>query len=138
EDGVRFYATEAGLPIVIKPRPGSGLVSISLCARGGRALETVEVAGVTGLVARASIKGTKRRTAAELANAIEALGGSITPYAGADLIEWRASLPSRFFEPGLDLLLEAALEPTFPAAELERERDVALSEIADIRDDMYR
>ena len=138
EDGVRFYTAGNGLPIVIKPRQGSGLVAISLCCAGGRTTETPMTAGTTALMARTSLKGTALRDAAALAEATESLGGAITPYAGADLTEWRITLPARHFERGLVLLLETALEPAFPQAELERERDIALSDLDDLRDDMHQ
>ncbi len=138
EDGVVFFTTPDDLNIVIKQRRSAPLVSITIAARGGVNLEDERHAGLTSLVARSSIKGTKRRSATELALATEALGASLSPGVGADLLDWSIAVPARHFETALDLLLDAALEPSFPEAEVEREKQVALADIEQLRDDMYR
>lgn len=138
EDGVRFYAAEQdGARIVIKPRATAPLISIGLYCRGGVLAELPATAGLTGLMARTSVKGTRTRSGAQLAEDTEALGASISPGVGADMIDWSISLPSRHFDRGLELLLDAALEPTFDVADAERERKITLSDLEQLRDDMY-
>src|SRR6185369_12110957 len=44
----------------------------------------------------------------------------------------------RHFEAALDLVLDVAFNPTFPEEELEREREIALADLQQVRDDMYR
>jgi zinc protease len=113
-------------------------VSIAIASAGGVNQETVATAGLTGLVARTSIKGTRRRNAAQLAMEAEALGSAISPTAAADLFDWFISVPKRHFHAALELLADAALAPSFPADQLEREKQVALADLQRLRDDMYR
>ncbi len=134
---VRFYAT-GDAHIVILPRHSAPLVSMALVLRGGALQESAGEAGITGLMARSSVKGTARRTAAQLADESEALGTSIGFGVGADSLDWGMTVPSRHFDAGLDLLLDAALAPTFPAAEVAKERDMLLSDLQQMRDDMYQ
>jgi zinc protease len=136
EDGVHVYTAPNGVRIVVEPRHSSALVSAAICYRGGTLLEAAAHAGITGLTARVSVKATERRTGAQLAEEIEGIGGSLAPAAGSDVIEWSMSVPSRHFAAGLDLLADAALAPIFPPDEVERERKVALSDLAQVRDDM--
>ncbi|MEX2281398.1 MAG: pitrilysin family protein [Gemmatimonadota bacterium] len=138
EDEVSFFRTTTGLDIVIKPRRSVPLVTIALAARAGVGFEDASHAGLTSLTARSSIKGTARRSATELALAAEALGSSINPGVGADLLDWSITVPRRHFQTGLDLLLDAALDPSFPDAEVEREKQVTLADLEQLRDDMYR
>jgi zinc protease len=139
EDGVRFYDPGAGgARIVVKQRPGVPLVAVSLCVRGGSIAELDGSTGRTALMARTSVKGTQRRTAHQLAAETEALGGSIGTGAGADLLDWSLSMPVHQFGRGLELLLDAALGPAFPAPEAERERTLALADVARVRDDMQQ
>jgi zinc protease len=139
EDGVHLYALESGAAhIVIKPRRTAPLVSMALYCRGGVLAERDGTAGMTGLMARTSVKGTRTRSGVQLAEETEALGASITPGVGADMIDWSISVPSRHFTRGLDLLLDAALEPVFDLAEAERERKITLSHLEQLRDDMYQ
>lgn len=138
EDDIHFYELPSGVRLALKPRGASPLVAMGIFARGGALDESAGRTGITGLMARVSLKGTRHWSAAGLAEATEALGGSIAPSVGPDLFQWSLTLPSRHFRTGLGLLAEAALRPTFPEAEVERERKVALSDLEQLRDDMYR
>ncbi|MHB1170333.1 MAG: M16 family metallopeptidase, partial [Longimicrobiales bacterium] len=138
DDGVRFYRSAEGAHIVVLPRPGTGLVSMAIAAPGGACAEPQRHAGITTMVARTALKGTQHYTAATLAGATELLGGSIAPTVGSDDFGWTLSVPARNAESAFALLAEAALHPTFPAEELERERSLTLAQLAQMRDDMYR
>lgn len=138
EDGVHFYELANGVQVAVKPRHSSPLVSMGIVLRGGALHESPEQAGITGLLARASIKGTATRSAAALAEETEALGGAIAPAVGSDLLHWSLGLPSRHLEHGLSLLTDVVLRPSVPETELERERKIALSDLGRLRDDMYR
>lgn len=138
EDGVHFYEMANGVRLAIKPRHTSPLVSMGIFVGGGIADEAAERAGITGLLARTSLKGTVNRTAAQIAEESEALGGAISPSVTADLFQWSLGVPSRHFEQAFSLLADVALRPSFPEAGLERERKVALSDLEQLRDDMYR
>lgn len=138
EDGVHSYATDEGARIAIKPRRTVPLVSMALYCRGGVLPERASTAGLTGLMVRTSVKGTRYRSGAQLAEETESLGASISPGVSADVIEWSVSIPVRHALRGLDLLLETALEPAFPAEEAERERKITLSDLEQVRDDMHQ
>ncbi|CAN5647127.1 hypothetical protein BH23GEM10_BH23GEM10_10080 [soil metagenome] len=73
EDGVHRYATsDARAHTVIKPRRTAPLVSLALYCRGGRIAETEATAGITTLMARTSVRGTRTRSARELAGSMSA------------------------------------------------------------------
>ncbi len=137
EDGVFHYRLDGGR-LIVKPRSRTPLVSMAIIRRGGVLHETAEVAGITGLMMRSSVKGTGRRTAERIARESESLGGSISASAGADLLRWSLGVPAEHFERGFELLAEVAFEPVFPAAEVARERDILLADMRHLRDDMYR
>jgi len=136
-DDVQFHTTAAGARIAILPRSGVPLVSIAVHYLGGALQETAAFAGTTNLMARASVKGTLQRSAAALAEATEALGTSISPAVSPDGFSWSLTVPSRHTSRALELLAEVVLEPRFAAEEVARERLVALSDLEQLRDDMY-
>lgn len=138
EDGVHFYEFANGVRLAVRPRPSSPLVTFGVFFAGGSIRERPEEAGLTGLLARVSIKGTARRSAARLAEETEALGGSIVPAVGADMFYWTLSVPARYFAQGFEVLSDVVLHPSFPEPEFERERRIALSDLDRLRDDMYR
>jgi zinc protease len=127
-----------GVHVVIKRRTNLPLVSMAIGARAGAVLEPRECAGITALMARTSIKGTQRRTAAQIAEIAETMGGSVSPSGGGDLIDWEITVPSRHFEAAFDLLSDVAFHANFADSALEVERKLTLSDLQQTRDDMYR
>jgi zinc protease len=137
EDGVLQYPLDGGR-LVVKRRPHAPLVSMAICRSGGVTRETMEEAGITGLLMRTSLKGTATRSAERIAMESERLGGTISTSAGADLLSWSFTVPSANFADGLDLLSDVAFRSEFPDDEIERERAVALADLDRLRDDMHR
>ncbi|HEX6560277.1 MAG TPA: pitrilysin family protein [Longimicrobiales bacterium] len=138
QHGVSVYDVAGAARAVIKRKSNVPLVTIAIGARGGSHDEATTNAGLTSLVARTSIKGTSTRTAAQIAETAEAMGGSISPAVGADAFDWEISVPSRHFQSALELLADVAFNAAFPAAEFAVETKLALSDLQHMRDDMYR
>ena len=138
EDGVQEFHTPNGLRIFVKPRASAPLVSLAYAVPGGANSESLQQASLTALTARSSIKGTRNRTSFELALASEALGASISPSVSSDTLDWYTSVPSKHLEAALDLVADVALNPSFPDEDVEREKQIALADLQQVRDDMYR
>jgi zinc protease len=130
--------TVDGTQVLIQSRGSVPLVSIAIASRGGGLLDARARAGLTGLMARTSIKGTPTRSATQIAEAAERMGGSVVPSAGADFIDWEIAVPRRHFEDACELLADVARHADFPDAELEVERKLTLADLQHARDDMYR
>jgi zinc protease len=137
EDGVVIRDMGGGR-LVTKHRSRSPLVTLAVMRRGGVLHEDPAVAGITNLMVRSTLKGTAARSAAAIAIDSERLGGGIGVSAGPDLLSWSMTVPAEHFAAGARLLADVALRPSFPAAEVERERDVLLADLDGLRDDMYR
>ena len=138
EAGVRVYRTEAGVPILVRVKPGAAIVQLGMCALGGSAEESDVEGGLTSLMAQASVKGTERRTATEIAEDGELLGGSVSASASSESVEWRISVPRKNAAAAAELLADVVQHPTFPADAFDTERAMALADLAMLRDDMYR
>lgn len=137
EDDVHFYALD-GARVAIKPRRNAPLVTLSIANDGGIAQEDAEYAGITSMMLRTSVKGTHNRSAEALALEAESLGAALSPSSGSDLFGWSITVPSSRFARAFELLADAALSPSFPEAELEKERNIALRDLEQVRDDMFR
>ena len=135
---VVYARLDNGVHLLVKKRSHLPLLSIAIGASGGALRESSDQAGVTAMMARTSIKGTGRRTAARIADEAERMGGSISPYGGSDFLDWEISVPSRHFENAFDLLTDVALNAQFPEPELEVERKLTIAGLQHTRDDMYR
>lgn len=138
EAGVSVFHTAAGVPILVWPREGAPIAYAGVFLPGGASEEPEYQAGLTRLLTRVALKGTSRRTATQIAEDAELLGAALGGVAGSDSFGWSVSVPARHLPAALDLLGDVSQHASVPADALETERTVALSELASLRDDMYR
>jgi zinc protease len=134
---VRVYRMPSGVPILVR-RKASAIVHFCVHVQGGATEEPMEYAGLTSLMARTAIKGTRRRTAAQLAEEAEMLGGSIAPSVGAESFGWSFSVPVQHTDAAMALLAEVVTEASFADEALATEKTIAIADLALLRDDMYR
>jgi zinc protease len=137
EAGVSIFRADE-VPVLVRRKPGTPMASIGIYIVGGAVEEEPEQAGLTLLTARTMLKGTSTRSAAQIAEDSEMLGGSISASAGSDSFGWSLSVPTTRLAEALELLGDVILRPTIPDDAFETERTVALSNVAMLRDDMYR
>jgi len=137
EAGVRVYRTPSGVPILVRRKSGA-LVHAGVYVHGGARDEPLDRAGLTSLMVRTAVKGTERRSAAQIAEEAELLGGSIGGAAGSESFGWSISVPSRQTAPAIALLADVVQHASIPDNALETERAVALADLVALRDDMYR
>jgi len=90
------------------------LVGIGAVFRGGLLAETPQDNGITRLMAKVLLKGTKTRTAEQIANQIEAVGGSISTDAWNNSFSVSVDVMKPDVKLGLDLLSDVLLNATFP------------------------
>jgi len=114
------------------------MANIGVYIVGGAVEDEANEAGLTLLAARTMLKGTTTRSAAQIAEDAEMLGGSISASAGSDSFGWSFSVPKARLPEALELLGDVIQRPTMPEDSFETERTVALSNVAMLRDDMYR
>ena len=138
DSGVHIYRLASGVPVLVKTRPASPLLYAGVFALGGASAEHAEIGGRTLLMARTALKGTQRRSAVQIAEDGEMLGGSVGTVVGADSVGWTISVPATHGAAAIELLSDVAQHPLFESAALETERAIALADLATLRDDMYR
>lgn len=138
EAGVHVFHTRRGIPILVRQRPGTPIVHLGMLAMGGTAREPLMLAGLSTLMTRGAVKGTARRSAEGIAFESESLGGSISGLASSDGLGWGFSVPTHNLGAAVDLLADVIVRPAFAVEALDTERRIALSQLAQLRDDMSR
>jgi zinc protease len=118
-----------GLRLLVREDPRLPLVSMAAVFRGGLLAETPETNGITRLMAKVLLKGTKTRTAEEIADAVEAVGGSIGSDAGNNSFSVALDVTQPDLRLGAEILADVLLNATMPANALDREREVQLAGI---------
>ena len=138
EGDVHVFRTAGGVPILVRPKPGAAIAHFAIQGIGGVRDESVENAGLTTLAMRTSVKGTSSRTAAEIAEDSEMLGGSIGASIGSEGFGWSISVPLQHLEAAIDLAADVVYNASIPDDALETERTIALADLDALRDDMFR
>jgi zinc protease len=127
-----------GLKLLVKEDHRLPFVELRAAFQGGVLAEDVTNNGITQLLARLVIKGTKTRNAEQIASEIESVGGNLDSYGGNNSFGVNAEVMSSDFATGLELLADVILNPTFPAAQLEREREIQIAGIRAHKDDLLK
>src|SRR5580658_577879 len=125
-----------GLTLLVKPDRSAALASVQVWVRTGSIHEGAQLgAGLSHYLEHMLFKGTERRSGREISATVQANGGYINAYTTFDRTVYYIDLPSEHLEVAVDVLADAVLHSKLPEAEVEREKDVILREIAMTRDD---
>src|SRR5438876_6255913 len=124
---IQKFELSNGLRLLVREDPRLPLVSMSAVFRSGLLAETPETNGITRLTARVLLKGTKTRTAEQIANQIEAIGGSISSDAGNNSMSVGVHVMKPDLKIGVDLLADVLLDATFPDQAVAREKEVQIA-----------
>ncbi len=124
-----------GLRVVLRQDKRVPLVYTTLCIAAGSRTEHEHNSGIGTLLAECLLKGTRTRSAAELADAVENLGGTISGSAGNNTLSLKTRALSEDAYTMLELLADAALHPTFPAEAVATAREDMVADILDAQED---
>ena len=119
-----------GLTVVSHTMPEVETVSLGIWIGAGSRSEQLTEHGVAHFLEHMAFKGTKRRSARQIVEEIEAVGGDLNAATSVDSTGYYARVLPKDMPLALDILSDIILEPRFDGAELARERDVILQEIA--------
>jgi len=120
-----------GLEVLVIARHDLPLVSFSIAVKaGGYDEEKGKTLGVADFTASMLRKGTKARSADQIASAIDFVGGSLDTQASSESSFASCSVLSKDTRLCIDLLSDVLLRPTFPEAEMGEVRDQVLAALA--------
>src|SRR6266403_917731 len=126
---IQKFDLSNGLRLLVREDPRLPLVAIGAVFRGGLLAETPQTNGITRLMAKTMLKGTKTRTAEQIANEIEAVGGSISSDAGNNSFTVSVDVMKPDVKLGMDLLSDVLLNATFPEKAIAREKEIQIAAI---------
>jgi predicted Zn-dependent peptidase len=119
----------SGLTIVTDAMPHLQTASLGVWVGSGSRDEEPNEHGISHLLEHMAFKGTKRRTARQIAEEIEAVGGDINAATSFETTAYYASVLKSDMPLALDVLSDILSNPTFDPAELKREQNVIVQEI---------
>lgn len=135
---VQVFRTATGVPVLVRRKVGAKIVHMGCYIRGGAVQEPLAQAGLTTLMARASLKGTTTRTAGMIAEDGERIGGSISAAASKELVGWSTSVPLGDLAAGAALMADVVQHPVFADESVSTEQRQLLTALRARGDDMVR
>lgn len=136
---VRLHTLPNGFRIVTEAMPGLKSASCGLWVGAGGRHEAAPQNGIAHFLEHMAFKGTAKRTALQIAEEIEDVGGYINAYTSREMTAYYARCLSADVPRALDVICDIVLNPVFNTADIETERHVILQEIgqaADTPDDI--
>src|ERR1700757_5126822 len=109
-------------------------VSLGIWIDVGTRHEPPEINGAAHFLEHMAFKGTERRSARDIAEEIEAVGGHLNAYTSRESTAYYAKVLKEALPLALDILADILMHSSFDPAELERERTVILQEIGQAND----
>jgi predicted Zn-dependent peptidase len=134
EVALRRTVLSNGLTVLSEHMPGVRSVALGAWVRAASLNETPEIMGVSHMLEHMVFKGTKKRSAKDLALALETLGGSLDAYTSREHTSYQARVLDEHVEIAADVLADLVFNPLLRKSDLDLERKVVLEEINTVDD----
>ncbi len=131
---VRLDTLPNGFRVVSERMPLLQSASIGIWVLAGGRNERIEQNGIAHFLEHMAFKGTEKRSALEIAEAIEDVGGYLNAYTSREATAYYARVLEDDVPLALDVLADIVLNPVFDPTEIEVERGVILQEIGQVLD----
>ena len=123
-----------GIRIVSHEMPDNRSVSLGIWVENGSRHESEAESGISHFIEHLLFKGTERRSAAQIAEEMDAVGGNLNAFTSKENTCYYAKVLDENLPLAIDLLSDIFLHSSFDAEEIERERSVILQEISQSED----
>src|SRR5919205_972519 len=125
---------DTGLRLITESMPHVRSVSIGVWLMRGSRHETDRQSGIAHFVEHMLFKGTATRTAEDIAQEIDSIGGQLDAFTAKEYASYYIKVLDEHLPLAVDLLSDIVMNPRFAADELEREKKVILEEIKMVED----
>lgn len=123
------YILDSKIRVITEHIPYVNSISIGLWIGSGSRYENIANNGVSHFIEHIMFKGTKNRTAKQIAAEIEELGGQINAFTGKEATCFYVKMLDEHFDVGIDVLSDMLLNPKFAEQDIEKEKSVIQEEI---------
>ena len=126
---IRRQKLPNGLTIITEQMQHIRSASIGIWLQTGSRDEDAEWNGISHFLEHMVFKGTKHRTAEEIARQVDSIGGNLDAFTAKECICFNVKVLDEHIPTALDILSDLVLNPNFDSADIARERGVILEEI---------
>jgi len=129
ERNIRRQVLSNGLTVITEQMPHIRSASIGIWLETGSRDEEPEWNGISHFIEHMVFKGTKHRTAEEIARQVDSIGGNMDAFTAKECICFNVKVLDEHIPTALDILSDLVLNPTFDTNDIVRERGVIMEEI---------
>jgi predicted Zn-dependent peptidase len=123
-----------GLVVASEVMPHLRSVSLGVWVKCGSRFEGTHNTGISHFIEHLLFKGTKTRSATEIAQIIDSVGGQLNAFTEKEYVGFYAKVLDEHLSLAFDLMSDIVLNPAFPIREIQRERNVIFEEINMVED----
>ncbi|MCE9581177.1 MAG: insulinase family protein [Planctomycetes bacterium] len=129
EPHIEEFTLSNGMRVVVRKNPNSASFAFTIAFMAGSRLEPSDKPGVANLACDMLLRGTTSRTAAQIAEEINATGGSIKVQGGRNTLLLNAEMLTQDFDKALELAADILTNPALSPSELENVKGLTLAKI---------
>ncbi len=133
---IHSYDLSSGVALYVVPRREIPVVAVRAACLGGLLAQDDETAGISHFLTSTWLRGTRSRSAADYARAVEDLAAEIDGFSGRSTLGLTLDVAREKFEPALELFSEVLLEPGLAPDDIERERRETLATLERMEDQL--
>ena len=131
---IRRETLANGLRLVTEAMPHVRSVSVGVWLTRGSRHEPFEHAGIAHFVEHMLFKGTKSRSAEDIAQQVDSIGGQLDAFTSKEYAGYYVKVLDEHLPVAMDILTDLVSHPTFATEDIEREKKVVLEEIKMVED----
>ena len=120
-DDIHSTKTPNGIAVLTEHMPGLRSVTAGIWVRRGSRHETPELNGICHFIEHAVFKGTRNRSARDIAVETDQLGGNLDAYTAHEMTGFTVKVADHALPQAIDLLADLIAHPRFDQEDLERE-----------------
>ena len=120
-----------GIRVALEEIPYVRSISFGIWVKNGSRNERPHENGVSHYIEHMMFKGTENRSARQIAEEMDALGGQINAYTTKEYTCYHTRVLDRHFDRALDVMSDMLLRPLFAEGDVRKEKNVILEEIAE-------
>jgi zinc protease len=126
-----------GIAFIHNYNSNQPIVSVAIFLKMGEIYEPKKFEGISDLLQNVIIKGTKNRSAEQIAEEVESLGGTISAGSSEDYSTLSIAVGSKHFEKAVEILSDVFKNPIFPENEIEKEKMNLIAGIISRKDRIF-
>src|SRR5215210_4906380 len=134
DQAVRITRLTNGLTVATEAMPHVATATLGVWIGAGSRHERTDEHGLSHLIEHMAFKGTRRRSARQIAEDIENVGGEINAATSTEFTSYTARVLGEDVDLALDVICDILTDSVFDEAELAREKNVVLQEYAAVED----